>query len=67
MPGENEFNNDININCIHISRLLIYLELKIKRSFFRIIKKLMAVYVFIYLGFTVLLNFTVRFCNVRNT
>ena len=33
--------------------------IKIKRSFFRIIKKLMTVYVFLYLGFTV--------CNPFNT
>ena len=31
MPLKNEFN--IYINCIHISGLIIYLELKIKRSF----------------------------------
>ena len=41
------------IKCIHISGLLIYLELEIKRSFFRIIKRFMTVYLFIYLGFTV--------------
>ncbi len=35
------------------SYFIIYLELKMKRSFFRTIKKLMTVYVFIYLGFTV--------------
>jgi len=52
--GENEFNINISIACIFISGLLIYLELKMKRIFYIIIKKLMTVYVFIYLGFTVL-------------
>ena len=47
MPRKNEFKTNILI------AFKSYLELKIKRSFFIIIKKLMTVYVFIYLGFTV--------------
>ena len=39
MPRKNEFN--ILIAFLHISGLLIYLELKIKNSFLKIIKKLM--------------------------
>ena len=39
MPKKNEFN--ILISAVHISGLLIYLELKIKNSFLKIIKKLM--------------------------
>ena len=39
MPRKNEFN--ILIALLHISGLLIYLELKIKNSFLKIIKKLM--------------------------
>ena len=37
MPRKNEY---INCNVLHISELFIYLELKIKSSFLRIIKKL---------------------------
>jgi len=37
MPRKNEFNKSIAV--LHISGLLIYLELKIKTSFLKIIKK----------------------------
>ena len=48
MPRKNVFN--ILIAFLHISGLLIYLELKIKNSFLKIIKKLMTLHMlFVYI------------------
>ena len=51
MPRKNEFN--VNILIAFIFQAINLPWIKNKRSFFRIIKKLMTVCVFMYLGFTV--------------
>ena len=53
MPRKNEFD-------VIIISGLIYLKLKLKRSSFRIISKLMTGLLFMYQGFTVVINYVIR-------